>query len=53
MSDYGGINDYLRVSYYNEYMAQMLMAIYEDGCNVQGYFAWTLMDDFEWKDGYV
>ncbi|XP_037969035.2 myrosinase 1 [Plutella xylostella] len=53
LSDFGGIKDYARVSYFNKYMYQMLLAMYEDGCNVQGYFAWTLMDDFEWKDGYV
>ncbi|XP_061711095.1 myrosinase 1-like [Cydia pomonella] len=53
LSDFGGINDYARVDYYNEYLAQMLQAMYVDGCNIQGYFAWTLMDDFEWKDGYT
>ncbi|XP_013138791.1 PREDICTED: myrosinase 1-like [Papilio polytes] len=53
VSDFGGLNDYARVSYYNNYLYQMLLAMYEDGCNIQGYFAWTLMDDFEWKDGYT
>ncbi|GBP62348.1 Myrosinase 1 [Eumeta japonica] len=53
VSDTGGINDYARVDYYNRYLYQLLLAINIDHCNVQGYFAWTLMDDFEWKDGYV
>ncbi|XP_048007482.1 myrosinase 1-like [Leguminivora glycinivorella] len=53
LTDFGGVKDYARVDYFNEYLSQMLQAMYADGCNIQGYFAWTLMDDFEWKDGYT
>ena len=52
LCDWGQTDDYERVSYYNEYLNQLLLAMYEDGCNVTGYFSWTLMDDFEWPDGY-
>nr|BAB91145.1 beta-glucosidase [Neotermes koshunensis] len=51
-SDYGGLNDTGRVHYYTEHLKEMLKAIHEDGVNVIGYTAWSLMDNFEWLRGY-
>ncbi|KAG6451635.1 hypothetical protein O3G_MSEX007281 [Manduca sexta] len=47
-----GLNDTERINYYRDYLKQVLLAIKEDGLNITGYTAWTLMDNFEWTDGY-
>jgi beta-glucosidase/6-phospho-beta-glucosidase/beta-galactosidase len=53
LCDDGSTADYERVSYFNKYLYQLLLAMNVDKCNVIGYIAWTLMDDFEWGDGYA
>lgn len=52
VSDFGTLNDDDRIYYYREYLKQMLLAIYDDKVNVQGYFLWSLLDNFEWEMGY-
>jgi len=48
------LHDEFRVSYYHDYLEELSMAIYDPAhkVNVKGYFAWSLMDNFEWNDGY-
>jgi beta-glucosidase len=47
----GSINDQRRIDYYQEYLLALLRAK-KEGVNIKGYFAWTLMDNFEWSEGY-
>ena len=45
------IDDYKRVKFLQDYIAQVLLAKRE-GVKVNGYFIWTLLDNFEWAEGY-
>ncbi|GLX81136.1 GH1 family beta-glucosidase [Thalassotalea eurytherma] len=46
------VNDLDRVDYYQAHLNAVNDAI-EAGVNIQGYFAWSLMDNFEWAEGYL
>ena len=45
-------NDTDRLYYYANYTSEVGRAIREDGVNVVGYFAWSLLDNYEWEMGY-
>jgi len=45
------VADQRRVHFYQRHLAEVLRA-QRDGAPVDGYFAWSLMDNFEWADGY-
>ncbi|XP_031253392.1 beta-glucosidase 44-like [Pistacia vera] len=46
------LHDNIRINYYKDYISSMKKAI-ADGANVIGYFAWSLLDNFEWVSGYT
>ncbi|KAK7499144.1 hypothetical protein BaRGS_00009691 [Batillaria attramentaria] len=50
-ADCGTMKDQKRIIFLKEYTNNVLKAI-NDGCNVKGYFIWTLLDTFEWSAGY-
>ncbi|XP_049840621.1 myrosinase 1-like isoform X2 [Schistocerca gregaria] len=52
-SDHGGLHDKDRINYFVSYLQELLKAIYIDKCNVFGYTAWSLVDNFEWARGYT
>lgn len=48
----GRIEDRDRVAYLIAYLRALKGAM-EAGCDVRGYFAWTLVDNFEWASGFT
>ena len=45
------VHDYPRIHYYKMHINEVLRAK-QNGANVKGYFAWSLLDNFEWAEGY-
>jgi len=45
------IIDLLRKDYLQKHLHKLLKAK-KEGSNVKGYFIWTLLDNFEWAEGY-
>jgi beta-glucosidase len=48
----GQVHDPLRVDYYREHLRAAFAAI-RQGVDLRGYFAWSLLDNFEWSLGYA
>ncbi|XP_068624938.1 myrosinase 1-like [Battus philenor] len=46
------LNDENRIQFIRDYLEQVLLSIWEDDVKVIGYTYWSLMDNFEWIDGY-
>lgn len=47
----GQVHDPQRIDYTHRVLLELRRAM-RDGANVQGYLAWSLLDNFEWQDGY-
>ena len=47
----GRIPDARRTQFFREHLRELARAI-SDGANVRSYHAWSLLDNFEWADGY-
>jgi len=51
MAEVEGDDDPRRVKYYDDHLKAVLAAR-EAGADVRGYFAWSLLDNYEWAEGY-
>jgi beta-glucosidase len=47
----GQVDDPLREDYLHDHLLEAYRAI-EEGAPVEGYFVWSLLDNFEWSSGY-
>ncbi len=48
----GSVHDAQRIDFLRRYLSQLKRAISE-GVDVRGYFIWSLLDNFEWAEGYT
>jgi beta-glucosidase len=48
----GEVDDSRRIEFYRAYLEALSRAITE-GADVRGYHAWTLIDNFEWSEGFA
>ncbi|CEM31843.1 unnamed protein product [Vitrella brassicaformis CCMP3155] len=47
------VNDYSRIAFFEGYLTEMAKAILHNDVPLVGYLAWSLLDNFEWEDGYA
>lgn len=47
----GKVHDYARIDFMIRYLRQIEKAI-ADGIDIRGYLHWSIMDNFEWNEGY-
>ncbi|KAH8554452.1 beta-glucosidase [Umbelopsis sp. PMI_123] len=47
------LNDTFRIDYYTSYVESLARAVKEDGVVVKSYLAWSLLDNWEWANGFT
>ncbi|CAH1110424.1 unnamed protein product [Psylliodes chrysocephalus] len=48
----GTLRDQHRIDYIKNYLSHLLDAIYDGGVNVKAYTLWSIIDNFEWTQGF-
>jgi len=51
MNAQGEVLDTDRIMYLRNCLGQLRKAV-KEGAGVKGYFVWSLLDNYEWADGY-
>lgn len=46
------MRDTERIDYYRGYLRELTEAV-QNGMRCDGYMAWSFIDNFEWKEGYI
>ncbi|WP_329097706.1 GH1 family beta-glucosidase [Actinomadura citrea] len=47
----GAVDDPARIEFLDAHIAAVRTAV-DEGVDIRGYFAWSLLDNFEWAEGY-
>jgi beta-glucosidase len=47
----GQVDDPQRIDYLRRHLAELRRAM-DEGADVRGYFVWSILDNFEWAEGY-
>ncbi len=47
----GKVHDPMRIDFLRRYLLQLERAA-DDGVDIRGYFQWSILDNFEWAEGY-
>lgn len=50
--EHGVVDDQPRIDYHRAHLTAVAEAI-ERGVDIRGYYAWSLLDNFEWAEGYT
>ena len=46
------LHDSFRMNYIYDHIKEIVNSYRDDNVNIKGYFLWSLIDNFEWSDGY-